>query len=155
LGAVLDHGLAAVEAACAEALEAGIASGDVKPICRVASKWGKPSGNGLSGTHILAQNGSHNGAAQVASGSVSQTSTEWHKGARGPVAPGRGTSGLNIPRHLPTIQNPQTLAMLKPDYSKITLLLTGKGRGPVSFSTNHRASQFIVSRDPDPMTARK
>ena len=29
LGAVLDHGLAAVEAACAEALEAGIASGDV------------------------------------------------------------------------------------------------------------------------------
>ena len=29
LGAVVDHGLAAVEAACAEALEAGIASGDV------------------------------------------------------------------------------------------------------------------------------
>lgn len=29
LGAVLDHGLAAVEAACAEALEAGIAGGDV------------------------------------------------------------------------------------------------------------------------------
>jgi hypothetical protein len=29
LGAVLDHGLAAVEAACVEALEAGIASGDV------------------------------------------------------------------------------------------------------------------------------
>lgn len=29
LGAVLDHGLAAVEAACGEALEAGIASGDV------------------------------------------------------------------------------------------------------------------------------
>jgi hypothetical protein len=29
LGAVLDHGLAAVEAACAEVLEAGIASGDV------------------------------------------------------------------------------------------------------------------------------
>ena len=29
LGAVLDHGLAAVEAACTEALEAGIASGDV------------------------------------------------------------------------------------------------------------------------------
>ena len=29
LGAVLDHGLPAVEAACAEALEAGIASGDV------------------------------------------------------------------------------------------------------------------------------
>jgi hypothetical protein len=29
LGAVLDHGLAAVEAACAEALAAGIASGDV------------------------------------------------------------------------------------------------------------------------------
>jgi len=29
LGAVLDHGLAAVEAACAEALEAGIANGDV------------------------------------------------------------------------------------------------------------------------------
>jgi hypothetical protein len=29
LGAVLDHGLAAVESACAEALEAGIASGDV------------------------------------------------------------------------------------------------------------------------------
>jgi hypothetical protein len=29
LGAVLDHGLAAVEAACAETLEAGIASGDV------------------------------------------------------------------------------------------------------------------------------
>jgi hypothetical protein len=29
LGAVLDHGLAAVEAACAEALGAGIASGDV------------------------------------------------------------------------------------------------------------------------------
>src|SRR5664279_5422625 len=29
LGAVLDHGLAAVEAACAEAVEAGIASGDV------------------------------------------------------------------------------------------------------------------------------
>ena len=29
LGAVLDHGLAAVEAACAEALQAGIASGDV------------------------------------------------------------------------------------------------------------------------------
>jgi hypothetical protein len=29
LGAVLDHGLAAVEAACEEALEAGIASGDV------------------------------------------------------------------------------------------------------------------------------
>jgi hypothetical protein len=29
LGAVLDYGLAAVEAACAEALEAGIASGDV------------------------------------------------------------------------------------------------------------------------------
>jgi hypothetical protein len=29
LGAVLEHGLAAVEAACAEALEAGIASGDV------------------------------------------------------------------------------------------------------------------------------
>jgi hypothetical protein len=29
LGAVLDHGVAAVEAACAEALEAGIASGDV------------------------------------------------------------------------------------------------------------------------------
>jgi hypothetical protein len=29
LGAVLDHGLTAVEAACAEALEAGIASGDV------------------------------------------------------------------------------------------------------------------------------
>lgn len=29
LNAVLDHGLAAVEAACAEALEAGIASGDV------------------------------------------------------------------------------------------------------------------------------
>jgi hypothetical protein len=29
LGAVLDHGLAAVEAACAEAREAGIASGDV------------------------------------------------------------------------------------------------------------------------------
>ena len=29
LGAVLDHGLAAVETACAEALEAGIASGDV------------------------------------------------------------------------------------------------------------------------------
>src|SRR3981081_989951 len=29
LGAVLDHGLAAVEVACAEALEAGIASGDV------------------------------------------------------------------------------------------------------------------------------
>ena len=29
LGAVLEHGLAAVEAACAEALEAGLASGDV------------------------------------------------------------------------------------------------------------------------------
>jgi hypothetical protein len=29
LAAVLDHGLAAVEAACAEALEAGLASGDV------------------------------------------------------------------------------------------------------------------------------
>ena len=29
LGAVIDHGLAAVEAACGEALEAGIASGDV------------------------------------------------------------------------------------------------------------------------------
>jgi hypothetical protein len=29
LGAVLDHGVAAVEAACAEALEAGIANGDV------------------------------------------------------------------------------------------------------------------------------
>src|SRR3954469_4988680 len=29
LGAVLDHGLTAVEAACAEALQAGIASGDV------------------------------------------------------------------------------------------------------------------------------
>jgi hypothetical protein len=29
LGAVLDHGLAAVEAACAEALAAGIANGDV------------------------------------------------------------------------------------------------------------------------------
>jgi hypothetical protein len=29
LGAVLDHGLAAVEAACVEALDAGIASGDV------------------------------------------------------------------------------------------------------------------------------
>jgi transposase len=29
LGAVLDHGLAAVEAACAEALQAGLASGDV------------------------------------------------------------------------------------------------------------------------------
>jgi hypothetical protein len=29
LGAVLDHGLTAVEAACDEALEAGIASGDV------------------------------------------------------------------------------------------------------------------------------
>ena len=29
LGAVLDHGMAAVEAACTEALEAGIASGDV------------------------------------------------------------------------------------------------------------------------------
>jgi hypothetical protein len=29
LGAVLDHGVAAVEAACAEALDAGIASGDV------------------------------------------------------------------------------------------------------------------------------
>jgi hypothetical protein len=29
LGAVLDHGLSAVEAACAEALDAGIASGDV------------------------------------------------------------------------------------------------------------------------------
>jgi hypothetical protein len=29
LGAVLDHGLGAVETACAEALEAGIASGDV------------------------------------------------------------------------------------------------------------------------------
>jgi transposase len=29
LGAVLDHGLAAVESACAEALEAGVASGDV------------------------------------------------------------------------------------------------------------------------------
>jgi hypothetical protein len=29
LGAVLDHGLAAVEAACAKALEAGIASGEV------------------------------------------------------------------------------------------------------------------------------
>jgi hypothetical protein len=29
LGAVLDHGLGAVEAACAEALEAGIANGDV------------------------------------------------------------------------------------------------------------------------------
>src|ERR1700709_867254 len=29
LGAVLDHGLSAVGAACAEALEAGIASGDV------------------------------------------------------------------------------------------------------------------------------
>jgi len=29
LGAVPDHGLAAVEAACAEALQAGIANGDV------------------------------------------------------------------------------------------------------------------------------
>jgi hypothetical protein len=29
LGAVLEHGLAAVEAACAEALEAGLANGDV------------------------------------------------------------------------------------------------------------------------------
>ena len=29
LGAVPDHGLAAVEAACAEAMEAGLASGDV------------------------------------------------------------------------------------------------------------------------------
>ena len=29
LAAVLDHGMAAVETACAEALEAGIASGDV------------------------------------------------------------------------------------------------------------------------------
>jgi hypothetical protein len=29
LGAVLDHGLAAVETACAEALQAGLASGDV------------------------------------------------------------------------------------------------------------------------------
>jgi hypothetical protein len=29
LGALLDHGLAAVEAACAEALQAGIANGDV------------------------------------------------------------------------------------------------------------------------------
>jgi len=29
LGAVLDHGIAAVESACTEALEAGIASGDV------------------------------------------------------------------------------------------------------------------------------
>src|SRR5260221_10980290 len=31
LGAVLDHGLAAVEVACAEALEAGIARGGVNP----------------------------------------------------------------------------------------------------------------------------
>src|SRR5260370_28810334 len=31
LGAVLDHGLAAVEAACAEALEAGLARGDLIP----------------------------------------------------------------------------------------------------------------------------
>ena len=40
LAAVLDHGLAAVEAACAEALEAGIASGDV--ILTVLARRGQP-----------------------------------------------------------------------------------------------------------------
>src|ERR1700677_135198 len=41
LGAVLDHGLPAVEAACAEALEAGIASGDV--ILTVLARGRKPA----------------------------------------------------------------------------------------------------------------
>jgi hypothetical protein len=40
LGAVLDHGLATVEAACAEALEAGLASGDV--ILAVLAKGSGP-----------------------------------------------------------------------------------------------------------------
>ena len=43
LGAVLDHGLAAVEAACAEALEAGIASGDV--ILTVLARRRRPVGH--------------------------------------------------------------------------------------------------------------
>jgi len=41
LGAVLDHGLGAVEAACAEALEAGLASGDV--ILTVLARRGQPA----------------------------------------------------------------------------------------------------------------
>jgi len=45
LGAVLDHGLAAVEAACAEALEAGIASGDVilAVLARRRQPWRRPA----------------------------------------------------------------------------------------------------------------
>jgi hypothetical protein len=40
---VLDHGLAAVEAACAEALEAGIASGDVAVLARRRQPMAPPS----------------------------------------------------------------------------------------------------------------
>jgi hypothetical protein len=45
LGAVLDHGLAAVETACAEALAAGVASGDViLTVLRVSgSRWHRPA----------------------------------------------------------------------------------------------------------------
>jgi len=46
LGAVLDHGLAAVEAACAEALEAGIASGDV-----ILTVLGAPATAGSAAQH--------------------------------------------------------------------------------------------------------
>jgi hypothetical protein len=41
LSAVLDHGLGAVEAACAEALEAGLASGDV--ILTVLARRSQPA----------------------------------------------------------------------------------------------------------------
>ena len=46
LAAVLDHGLAAVEAACAEALEAGIASGDV-----ILDRTGAPAAAGGTAQH--------------------------------------------------------------------------------------------------------
>jgi len=46
LGAVLDHGLAAGRAACAEALEAGIASGDV--ILTVLARQRQPAGRPAS-----------------------------------------------------------------------------------------------------------
>jgi hypothetical protein len=55
LGAVLDHGLAAVEAACAEALEAGLASGDVILTCwrAAGSPRGRPAS--LRPTHFASR----------------------------------------------------------------------------------------------------
>ena len=86
LGAVLDHGLAAVESACAEALEAGIASGDV--ILTVLARRRQCSG--ISTAYAsLAEPVDPRGRGP-----------EYDQGLRGPQADRRGARALPRPQEL-------------------------------------------------------